>query len=88
MPTPIQSLLTQDIMKALKLGSYEENIASQDTYLGYVSSHTSPFPVLRMPFDSAVKLPGSPPTWMISTRLKRSNGQSHQATLWCGCVRG
>ncbi|CUF52381.1 aspartyl-tRNA synthetase, putative [Bodo saltans] len=56
MPTPIQSLLTQDIVKALKLGSYEENIASQDTYLGYVSSHTSPFPVLRMPFDSAVQL--------------------------------
>jgi aspartyl-tRNA synthetase len=55
-PTPVQSLLTKDVIESLKLGSYEEGIASQDTYQGYVSSHTSCFPVLRLPFDSAVQL--------------------------------
>ncbi|CUF56578.1 aspartyl-tRNA synthetase, putative [Bodo saltans] len=88
MPTPIQSLLTPDVMTSLKLGSYEENIASQDTYLGYVSSHTSPFPVLRMPSippcNCSLTTACSPHTWMISTRPRRSNWaiSSSNAMVW------
>jgi aspartyl-tRNA synthetase len=55
-PPPIVATMPLDDMRRLGIGSHDDGVPSSDRYNGYVSSHTASFPVLRLPFDSAVQL--------------------------------
>lgn len=56
-PEPVQATVSADIVRSLGIGAHDTpQQPSTDTYGAYVSSHTSPFPVLRFSFDAAVQM--------------------------------